>query len=127
MAILETYHDADTIQRYVQDGVWSNATLDDYLVAPARKHGDRLAIIDRRWRLTYADLDRMAHRAACGLMHLGVGPGDVVSSQLPNWGEWLILYCAATKIGAVTNSIGAIYREREVGYILDCAETSVMV
>jgi cyclohexanecarboxylate-CoA ligase len=127
MAIHETYHDADTIQRYVQDGVWSNATLDDYLVAHAREHGDRLAIIDRRWRLTYADLDRMAHRAACGLMHLGVGPGDVVSIQLPNWAEWLILHCAATKIGAVTNSIGAIYREREVGYILDCAETSVMI
>jgi long-subunit acyl-CoA synthetase (AMP-forming) len=49
-----------------------------------------------------------------------------VSIQLPNWAEWLILHCAATKIGAVTNSIGAVYREREVEYILDCAETSVV-
>jgi cyclohexanecarboxylate-CoA ligase len=127
MAILETYHDADTIQRYVQDGVWSNATLDDYLVTHACRQGNRVAIVDRRWRLTYADLERLAHRAACGLMHLGVGPGEVVSIQLPNWAEWLILHCAATKIGAVTNSIGAVYREREMGYILDCAETSVMV
>jgi mycobactin salicyl-AMP ligase len=81
MAIRETYHDADTIRRYVQDGVWSNATLDDYLVAHAREHGDRLAIIDRRCRLTYADLDRLAHRAACGLMHLASGPATSCRSS----------------------------------------------
>src|SRR5262249_54814180 len=45
----------------------------------------------------------------------------------PNWAEWLIVHCAATKIGAVTNSIGAIYRHREVGYILGYAETKLMV
>src|SRR5262245_62365621 len=64
---------------------------------------------------------------ACGLMHLGVGPGDVVSIQLPNWAEWLIVHCAATKIGAVTNSIGAVYREHEVGYILHHAAARLMV
>jgi acyl-CoA synthetase (AMP-forming)/AMP-acid ligase II len=83
--------------------------------------------VDRRWRLTYRELDRLAHRAACGLRHLGVGPGDVISLQLPNWAEWLIVHCAATKIGAVTNSIGAVYREHEVGYILDYAATSLAV
>ena len=30
MAIREIYHDADTIQRSVQCGAWSNATLDDH-------------------------------------------------------------------------------------------------
>ena len=67
--------------------------------------------MDRRWRLTYAELDRLAHRMACGLLHWGVGAGDVISIQLPNWAEWLIAHCAASKIGAVTNSIGAVYRE----------------
>src|SRR6185369_12301407 len=69
----------------------------------------------------------LAHRAACGLLHLGVRGGDVVSIQLPNWAEWLIVHCAATKIGAVTNSIGAVYREREVGYILDHAGAAVVI
>src|SRR5712692_11357840 len=127
MAIRHIYHDADTIQRSVQCGAWSNTTLDDYLQQHARERGDKLAIVDRGWRLTFAELDRLAHRVACGLLRLGLTPGDVISIQTPNWAEWLIMHCAATKIGAVTNSIGAMYRHREVSYILDYAETSLML
>jgi len=127
VGITGLYHDAATIERYVREGAWSNRTLDDDLQRHARERSDKLAIVDRRWRLTYAELDRLAHRVACGLLQLGLGPGDVISIQLPNWAEWLIVHCAATRIGAVTNSIGAVYREREVGYILDLAGTSLMV
>lgn len=127
MAIREIYHDTETIQRYGQRGVWPNTTLDDYLQRHARERGAKLALVDRRWRLTFAELDRLAHRVACGLLWLGLGPGDVISIQTPNWAEWLIMHCAATKIGAVTNSIGAVYRHKEVGYILDYAETSLML
>jgi cyclohexanecarboxylate-CoA ligase len=127
MAIRDIYHDADTIQRFEQVGQWPDCTLDDYLQRHARERGDKVVIIDRRWRLTFADLDRLARRVACGLLHLGLTPGDVISIQTPNWAEWLIMHCAATKIGAVTNSIGAVYRHREVGYILDYAETALML
>jgi cyclohexanecarboxylate-CoA ligase len=127
MAIRDIYHDTDTIWRYGQSGEWLGNTLDDYLQQHAQQRGDKLVIIDRRWRLTFADLDRLARRAACGLLHLGLTSGDVISLQTPNWAEWLIMHCAATKIGAVTNSIGAVYRHREVGYILDYAETALMM
>jgi cyclohexanecarboxylate-CoA ligase len=127
MAIRELYHDAPTIERYRRTGEWPSRTLDDYVLTHVRARGDKLAIVDRRWRLTYRELDRLAHRVACGLSHLGIGPGDVISIQLPNWAEWLIVHCAATKIGAVTNSIGAVYRDHEVGYILGYAATSVLV
>jgi acyl-CoA synthetase (AMP-forming)/AMP-acid ligase II len=127
MAIRDIYHDADTIRRHGQGGVWPDRTLDDYLQRHVRERGNKVAIVDRCWRLTFADLDRLARRTACGLLHLGLTPGDVISIQTPNWAEWLIMHCAATKIGAVTNSIGAVYRHREVGYILDYAETALML
>jgi cyclohexanecarboxylate-CoA ligase len=127
MAIRDIYHDADTIRRHRRSGHWADRTLDDDLQRHARDRGDKLAIIDRRWRLTFAELDRLARRAACGLLHLGLTPADVISIQTPNWAEWLIMHCAATKIGAVTNSIGAVYRHHEVGYILDYAETALVL
>jgi acyl-CoA synthetase (AMP-forming)/AMP-acid ligase II len=127
MAIREIPHDVATIERHAASGAWDNRTLDDHLRRHARDRGGKLALVDRRWRLTYAELDQFAHRMACGLLHLGIGPGDVISIQLPNWAEWLIVHCAATKIGAVTNSIGAVYRQREVGYILDYAAATVAI
>lgn len=127
MAIREIYHDAATIEVRVGTGVWPNKTLDDYLRRHATERGDKLVMVDRKWRLSFAELERLAHRVACGLYQLGIRPGDVISIQLPNWAEWLILHCAATKLGAVTNSLGTIYRHSEVGYILGYAETALVV
>lgn len=127
MAIREIYHDAATIEAHVGTGEWADQTLDDFLRRHAVERGDKLVIVDREWRLTFAELERLAHRVACGLYQRGIRAGDVISIQLPNWAEWLILHCAATKIGAVTNSIGAVYRQREVGYILGHAETALLL
>jgi len=127
MAIREIFHDAATIEARVATGAWPNKTLDDYLRQHARERGGKVVIVDRKWRLTFAELERLAHRVACGLYQFGIRPGDVISIQLPNWAEWLILHCAATKIGAVTNSIGAVYRHSEVGYILGYAETALLL
>ena len=40
---------------------------------------------------------------ALGLLELGVRPGDVVSFQLPNWIEWIVVHYAVTRIGAISN------------------------
>lgn len=127
MPINERYHDVETIEAQVASGRWTNETLDDFLQAHARERGEKVAMIDRRWQLTFAELQRLSHRVACGLYHYGLRPGDVVSAQLPNWAEWLIMHCAITKVGAVTNSIGAMYRQKEVGYILGYAATRMLL
>ncbi|MBT5896068.1 MAG: hypothetical protein HOH61_09210, partial [Rhodospirillaceae bacterium] len=79
MAIREIYHDAATIEARVAAGEWRNQTLDDCLRRHAAERGEQLVLIDRKWRLTFAELDRLAHRAACGLYQLGIRPGDVIS------------------------------------------------
>src|SRR2546428_11562099 len=127
MAIRDIYHDADTIQRSVQGGAWSNTTLDDYLQQHARERGDKLAIVDRAWRLTFAELDRLARRVAGGLLGPGLTPGDGISIQTANWGEWLLMHFAAAKIGAATDSRGAMYRHPEVSCILDYAASALML
>jgi len=100
VAIRDIFHDPETIERCRRSGAWSDATLDDALQEHARARGDKLAIVDRAWRLTFAELDRLAHRVACGLLRLGLTSGDVISIQTPNWAEWLIMHCAATRDGS---------------------------
>ena len=127
MPINEIFHDDLTISARRASGVWADLTLDDYLQRHVAQHGDKLIIVDRKWRLTFRELDRLANRVSCGLYKLGLRSGDVISIQLPNWAEWLIMHCAASKIGAVTNSIGAMYRFSEVSYILRYAETKLLL
>ena len=78
-------------------------------------------------RVTFAELDAESRRVAANLAAWGVGHGDVISIQLPNWAEFAVAHLAATRIGAVTNPLLPIYRERELSYILGFAKTKVAV
>src|SRR5581483_11946099 len=53
--------------------------------------------------------------------------GDVVSFQLPNWVETMIINLAAGLSGIVVNPIVPIYRESEVRYILRDARAKVFL
>jgi cyclohexanecarboxylate-CoA ligase len=112
---------------YVAAGHWSGARVDDGLRASARRTPGRLAVVDRDRRVTYGELDAGVDRAAALLARLGVGHGDVVSFQLPNWLEAAVLFHATARLGAISNPIVPIYRRREVGFILEQARSRVLV
>jgi cyclohexanecarboxylate-CoA ligase len=80
-----------------------------------------------RRMLTYAQLNDEVDRVARGLRALGVGPGDVVSVQLPNVLEFPVLLYAVLRIGAVFNGLTAIFRDREVEFILRRTASKVYV
>src|ERR1700746_236233 len=114
--------------RFRETGHWLDKTVDQLLTEAVAKAPDKVAIVadraDREQapRLTYKELDRLADRAARSLLRLGVGRGDVVTVQLPNWWEFVVTAFACSKIGAVMNPVMPILREREVRYILNFFE-----
>ncbi|HEX2940146.1 MAG TPA: AMP-binding protein, partial [Rhodopila sp.] len=64
---------------------------------------------------------------ARGLGRLGIQRGDVISFQLPNWWQFHALHLAALRIGAVTNPLMPIFRERELSFMLGLAESRLLV
>ena len=73
------------------------------------------------------DLDRAARALAGALRDRGVGPGDVVVFQQPNWVEAGITFAATAYLGAVIVPIVHFYGPREVEYILDVTQPKVVV
>ena len=121
----ETMLNPDYIEKY--QSVWPNKTILDYLYDAVAKFPDKVAIIDKKSRYTYRELGKMVDRVALGMLELGLGKGDVISIQLPNWNEFIILHYAATRIGAITNPLIPIYRDREIGYMVGMAESKMIV
>src|SRR5688500_5193246 len=81
----------------------------------------------RPWTGTFSDVDRAARSLASSLQARGVGPGDVVVMQLPNWVEAGITFWASAYLGAVIVPVVHFYGAKEVGYILDAISPSVVV
>ena len=114
-------------------GAWRDETLLDHLARAVANTPDKIAVVANRadtgaeTRLTYRELDARATRVAQSLRARGVGRGDVVSFQLPNWWEFTVLHLACLKLGAVSNPLMIIFRERELGFMLGLAEAKVLV
>ena len=72
----------------------------------------------RPWEGTFGDVFDEARRLAAALRARGVGPGDVVAFQLPNWIEAAVSFWAAALLGAVVTPIVHFYGPKEVAYIL---------
>src|SRR5207245_404982 len=108
-------------------GWWKTETPDTYLDRWARERPTKTAIADAGGRLTWQELARATERVAHGLAAAGIGPGDVVSCQLPNCNEWIILALATIELGAVLNPIPPTYRANELRFILNVVEARPLV
>ncbi len=69
--------------------------------------------------ITVAEVDRMSDALAVGLLANGVQVGDRVAVYLQNVPQFVIGMVAIWKTGAVMVSINPMYREREVGDLLN--------
>ena len=123
----------ERVRAMTEAGHWPGRIITDYLDRCIAEDPDRTAIVDsnsmtgRSTRLTYRELGRLVDCIALGLVELGIGKNDVVSFQLPNWWQFTALHLACVRIGAVTNPMMPIFRERELTFMLGLAESKVMI
>jgi cyclohexanecarboxylate-CoA ligase len=117
--------------RHEAAGEWPGATFSALLDRRAADAADRIYIVDGARdgdrTYTFGDLKRRADRLAMALRALGIGAGDVVSYQLPNWFDAAALACAIDRVGAIQNPIITIYREHEVGFACRQARSRMLV
>jgi len=80
---------------------------------------DREALVTRSRRLSYAELDRLADRAAQALRAMGVRPGDRVAASLPNEADVVVAFHGAMRLGAVWVGVNRALAPPEKAYLLD--------
>ena len=112
-----TYRPAEA-GRYRLEGWWRGESIWDAFAATVGRVGAKTALVEGGARTSFAALAATAERLAGGLQGLGVGSGDVVALQLPNWTETVVALLAVARLGAVANPVLPVYRRRELGFIL---------
>jgi len=108
---MDTTLTRERIRHSTERGFWRNESLETYLDRWATRRPDKSAVVDGRSRHTYAELARLVERVAHGLRAHGVAPGSVISCQLPNWNECIVLFLAAARL-----SKGLSYKTALDGY-----------
>lgn len=111
----------ELIERYQAAGLWSDNSLSRILDEGLLCNPDqrfRIWSDQRPYDGTFQDVRDRARRIAAGFRSLGIGTGDVVSFQLPNYIEAVETFLATLYVGAVCLPIVHIYGSKEVEFIL---------
>lgn len=97
-----------------------DCTVGELLEEMARKYPDREALVysDRDLKYTYRQLNARVDRAAKGMLALGIGKGDHVGIWATNVPDWLTVFYACARIGAVLVAVNTNYRPSELEYVV---------
>lgn len=113
--------------RYREKGYWDDRSLRDQFAEVFARHAGRVAVIDGDVVATYRELDERSERLALNLLDLGIKPLDRVVVLLPNVIEFVYLYFALQKIGAIPICALAAHRFLEVNQFTQIAQARVCV
>jgi acyl-CoA synthetase (AMP-forming)/AMP-acid ligase II len=113
--------DDATIARHTRSGAWPNRTVAELAAELAEREPDRVTHVFAGRAFRVGELLADAEALAASLAERGLVPGDVVSFQLPNWPEAVVIDLAAAMLGLVVAPIVPIYRDAEAAFMLaDC-------
>ena len=90
-------------------------------------HPDKTAILYEGSRITYRELHHRANRVSCWLQSLGIQKGDRVGVMMRNCPEFIDLYLACARLGAIFVPINFRLTGPELHYILGNAQPRLFV
>src|SRR3954471_11197676 len=114
-------------KRYREKGYWQDKSLAEEFAVVFRKYADRLALIDGEREFTYADIDRITDNLALNLLELGLAPLDRVVPTLPNIAEFVLLYFALQKIGAIPIAALVSHRYAEISQFVQLSGATTCI
>jgi len=126
-----------TSERYRQQGVWGDQQLHERLFAHAKQKPDNYALVDplnkmdltgqEPQRLTFSQTaDKIEYISAC-LYEQGIGKDDILLVQMPNTVELVMLYLAASKLGAIISPVPMQYLENELSDIIQILQPKAVI
>ncbi len=114
--------------KYRAKGYWQDRPLRDQFAENVfATFADRIAVSDGDVSVTYAELDAISGKLALNLWDLGLRPLDRVVVLLPNVIEFVYLYFALQKLGAIPICALATHRYHELGQFTRIARAKACV
>jgi acyl-CoA synthetase (AMP-forming)/AMP-acid ligase II len=102
-------------------------SIGDLLVLNANRYPENTAIVHRGQRFTYREVNERVNRLCHHLLDLGVRKGDRIGIMLYNSNQFVEIFFAAVKIGAIAVPLNFRMIPREIKWALDHMACKIFV
>jgi len=117
----------DFARRYREKGYWQDKSLAEEFAVGFNRFKERIFLVDQDREYTYGEVDRLTDNLALNLLELGLRPLERVVPTLPNCAEFVLLYFALQKIGAIPIAALVTHRYAEISQFVQLSGTSTCV
>jgi 2,3-dihydroxybenzoate-AMP ligase len=117
----EPYHTEDA-EKYNKYRWWLGLTWGDLFDKTTDLYPNKEGLVDDGNRFTFGELRKKVDRLAVGFMGLGIQDRDFVFLQIPNWHEYILVFYALQKIGAIPVLFIARHGLAEIQHIAELTD-----
>src|SRR5271169_5975900 len=103
------------------------SSVQSVLEQAAKRFGPQPALDFMNKRITYAELEALANRAAAGFQKLGVGPDVQVGLFLPNTPHYIIAFFGVLKAGGTVVNYSPLDALSTLQFKINDSETDILV
>jgi acyl-CoA synthetase (AMP-forming)/AMP-acid ligase II len=102
------------------------ATIPHFIRRIAEQYGSRELLVHEGRRLTYTEAERKSAALARRLLAHGVTKGTRVGILMLNSPEFLLIWLAATRIGAIAIPLNTFYKSKELAFTLHHSDIEIL-
>ena len=115
------------VDEFVKDGHWTTELFYDFYDRNARELGDREALVDSKYRVTWAEAKRLTDAIAASWIEMGLPKSSRIIVQSPNSVFGFLARIAGERAGLITLTVYPYLRERELEYMVRRTEAVAVV
>ena len=105
----------------------SYLNIGDILAANSKKYPNKIALKDSRTQRSFPELELRTNKIANAFLDFGIQQGDKLAILLNNSIEFMEIYIAAAKMGAIVVPINFRLVDREIHYIVDNSDATAII
>ncbi|MBW1803958.1 MAG: AMP-binding protein, partial [Deltaproteobacteria bacterium] len=117
----------EMINEFLNDGYWTQELFYDFWDRNAREYGDREALVDSKYRLTWAEAQKLVDAMAISWVEMGIPESSRVIIQSPNSVYGFLARIACERAGLISLTVYPYLRQRELEYMVERTEATAVV
>lgn len=104
----------DMVKKFTEKGFWTDETFYDFWDRNAREYGDSEALVDSKYRITWAEAKKLVDGIAMTWAEMGIPQGACIIVQSPNSVYGFLARIACERAGLIALTVYPYLRQKEL-------------
>jgi non-ribosomal peptide synthetase component E (peptide arylation enzyme) len=115
------------VDEFLKNGYWTRELFYDFWDRNAREFGDQEALVDSKYRVTWAEAKKLVDAIAYTWVQMDIPQSSRIIIQSPNSVYGFLARIAAERAGLIALTVYPYLRERELTYMVERTEAAAVV